>query len=87
MAKPEKKRVWRVEVTLHATDAEADEVVERLGAALCPDPFHPGYCPVPWSIVHFRPKKKAAKYWKKHFGDERAAAKACGDLPPAGPPP
>lgn len=82
MAKPDKKRVWRVEVYINATDEEADEVVERLGAAICPDAFHPGYCPVPWSILRFRPKRKTAKYWKKCFRDERAAARASGDLAP-----
>ncbi len=81
MAKPDTKRVWRIEVYIRATDAEAEEVVERLGAAICPDPFHFDYCPVPWSILRFRPKGKAAKYWKKYFREERAAAKDAGDLP------
>ena len=79
MAKPEKKRVWRVEVYINATDDEADDIVERLGAAICPDPFHAGYCPVPWSILSFRPGGKARKYWKAYFREERAAAKASGD--------
>jgi hypothetical protein len=74
--------VWRVEVYIHATDDEAEDVVERLGAALCPDAFHPGYCPVPWSILRFRPKGKAAKCWKRYFREERAAAKSSGDLSP-----
>ena len=82
MAKPDKKRVWRVEVYIDATDDEAEEVVERLGAAICPDAFHPGYCRVPWSILSTRPKGKKAKHWKKYFREERAAAKAAGDLPP-----
>jgi len=86
MAKPDKKRVWRVEVYINATDDEAEDVVERLGAAICPDAFHPGYCPVPWSILKFRPKGKRAKYWKRYFRAERAAARASGDLPPETPP-
>jgi hypothetical protein len=81
MAKQSKKRVWRVEVYIHATADEADDIVERLGAAICPDLFHPGYCPVPWSIWSFRQKGKRGKYWKKYFRKERAAAKAAGDLP------
>lgn len=85
MAKLDKKRVWRVEVYIHATDDEAGEVVERLGAAICPDPSHRGYCPVPWSLLLCRPKGKRAKYWKKYFRDERAAAKASGDVPPETP--
>lgn len=85
VANPDKKRVWRVEVYIHATDDEAEDVVERLGTAICPDPFHPGYCPVPWCIQRCRPTGKSAKYWKKYFRDERAAAEASGDVAPGGP--
>ena len=82
MGRPDKKRVWRIEVYVHATDDEVDNVIERLGTAICPDPFHPGYCPVPWCIWRSRPKGKWATYWKQYFKDERAAAKASGDRPP-----
>ena len=43
------KRVWCVAVYVHATDDEVEDVAERLGAALCPDPAHEGLCPVPWT--------------------------------------
>lgn len=85
VANPNKKRVWRVEVYIHATDDEAEDIVERLGTAICPEPFHRGYCPVPWSILKFRPKGKSARYWKKYFRDERAAAEASGDVAPEDP--
>ena len=86
MASPSKKRVWRVEVYIHATDDEAEGIVERLGTAICPEPFHPGYCPVPWSILKLRPMGKSAKHWKRYFRDERAAAEASGDVVPDDPP-
>ncbi len=84
MAKPDKKRAWCVKVYLHATDAEAQEITESLGAAICPDPFHPGYCRVPWAIERSRPVGKAAKRWKKYFREERATAEAVGDVQPDG---
>lgn len=73
--------MWCIEVYVRATDDEAEDVIERLGAAICPDPFHPGYCRVPWAIQRLRPTGKAAKRWKRYFREERAAAKSAGDVP------
>jgi len=86
VAKPGKKREWCIEVHVRATEDEAEDIVERLGAAICPDPFHPGYCRVPWAIQRLRPRGKAAKRWKKYFREERAAAEAAGDVPRDEPP-
>jgi hypothetical protein len=79
------KRIWRIEVHIEAGDDEAEAVAERLGAAICPDAHHPGYCPVPWSISTSRATGRAAKHWTRYFREERAAAAACGDLPPRSP--
>ena len=82
MPKSSEKQVWCVKVYLHATEDEAAEISERLGAAICPDPFHAGYCPVPWGTETVRPSGKEARSWEQHFKEERAAAEAAGDLPP-----
>jgi len=81
MTKTGKKRAWCIKVYVHASDDEVEDLVERIGAAICPDPFHAGYCPVPWAILRSRPTGKAGKRWKRYFRDERAAAEAAGDLP------
>ncbi len=74
MSEPVKKHVWCLKVYIHATEVEARDVAERLGAAICPDPAHPGYCDVPWAIETSRPTGKAATDWRDYFADERAAA-------------
>jgi len=81
------KRVWRVAVYVHATDDEVEDVVERLGAALCPDPSHEGYCPVPWTTETIKLEGADAQLWEQHFAEERAAAETAGVAPtePAGP--
>jgi hypothetical protein len=38
-------------VTVLATDAEIDNITDRLGLALCPDPDHSGECPNAWQIT------------------------------------
>jgi len=38
-------------VTLLASDTELESIVDRIGAAICPPPDHPGPCANPWSII------------------------------------
>jgi hypothetical protein len=45
------QRAWAVRVTVLATDADIDDVTDRLGLALCPDPDHSGGCPNPCEIT------------------------------------
>jgi hypothetical protein len=40
-----------VRVTILASEAELDSVVDRIGAAICGAPDHPGPCATPWSII------------------------------------
>ena len=38
-------------MTLLASDAELDRIVDRIGAAICASPDHPGPCANPWSVT------------------------------------
>jgi hypothetical protein len=38
-------------VTLLASDAELESIVDRIGSAICSPPDHPGPCANPWSII------------------------------------
>jgi len=38
-------------VTLLASDAELESIVDRIGAAICSPPDHPEPCANPWSII------------------------------------
>jgi hypothetical protein len=38
-------------VTLLASDAELESIVDRIGAAICSPPDHPGQCAIPWLIT------------------------------------
>jgi hypothetical protein len=58
------------------------DVAERLGAVLCPDPVHEGYCPVSWTTETTKLEGADVQFWEEHFAQERAAAEAAGDLPP-----
>lgn len=42
--------MFEIRLGVYATEAEATRVVEAITALLCPDPEHPGPCPVPWSV-------------------------------------
>ncbi len=75
------KHVWCIAAYVDATEVEAQEIAERIGTVICPEPFHDGYCPIPWTIETSRPTGKADQYWTKYFADERAAAQAAGDVP------
>jgi hypothetical protein len=45
------RRVWRVTAVIEASAEDADAVAEAITRALCPDPDHEGWCPVPWTIM------------------------------------
>jgi hypothetical protein len=38
-------------LTLLASDTELESIVNRIGAAICLIPDHPGPCANPWSII------------------------------------
>lgn len=49
-ATTQEKRLWQVKIALVATAVEHEELLDRLGEVLCPDPDHEGPCPVPWAM-------------------------------------
>lgn len=68
------KTVWAIKVVIEATPEQADEAVDVIADALCPDQDHPGYCPVPWTTVLCRlddldPEERAA--WSESFENDR----------------
>lgn len=42
--------VWELRLGLYCTGAQAEEIKERIGRLLCPDPGHAPPCPVPWTV-------------------------------------
>jgi hypothetical protein len=45
------QRPWAIRLTLLACDAELDQIVERIGAAICESPDHLGPCANPWVVT------------------------------------
>jgi hypothetical protein len=45
------QRPWAVRLTLLASDTELESIINRIGAAICSPPDHPGPCPNPWSVL------------------------------------
>jgi hypothetical protein len=76
------KTVWAIKVLIEATREEADEALEAIARALCPDEDHPGYCPVPWTTVlcafdDLDPNERAQ--WTESFADDRNRARQAGE--------
>ena len=51
MSQDSQKTYRIVELTVWATDQETEQVVDQIAHLLCPDPEHPGPCPIPWGIT------------------------------------
>ena len=47
---PEQPKLWQVTIAMIATQAQHEELMDRLTDVLCPDPDHEGPCPVPWAM-------------------------------------
>ena len=45
------RTIFKVSAVIEATDAEANDALEAIARALCPDDNHEGECPVPWTLV------------------------------------
>ncbi|QWF84269.1 hypothetical protein [Amycolatopsis sp. CA-230715] len=43
--------VWEIRLGVVASEAQADELKERIMRLLCPDPDHAPPCPIPWSLA------------------------------------
>ncbi|ABS01547.1 hypothetical protein FHR75_002114 [Kineococcus radiotolerans] len=46
-----------IRIGVWASEEQAQDVVERISRALCPDPEHDGPCEVPWSISVLGPEQ------------------------------
>ena len=44
------QRPWAIRLTVLASEAELEAIVERIGAAICGAADRPGPCANPWSI-------------------------------------
>jgi hypothetical protein len=42
--------VWQVRIVLRASEDELRQATDAIARALCPDEFHDGPCPTPWSM-------------------------------------
>ncbi len=73
----EERMVWRITTIIEATEEEANVAQEAIGRALCPDPGHSGYCPVPWTTLAARfddldPQERST--WQASFDEDRKRA-------------
>jgi hypothetical protein len=72
-------RFWKISAVIEATKDEADQAVEAIGRALCPEPDHAGYCEVPWVTMTCRfddldDDERAS--WQAEFDEDRRKADA-----------
>ena len=76
------RKVWAIRVMIEATDEQAAGALEAIERALCPDENHPGYCPVPWTLISSRfgdlePEERAT--WQSSFEEDRDRARDVGE--------
>lgn len=68
--------IWKVSAVIEATEAAKDEAAEAIARALCPDEYHHGECPVPWTLMASRFEdlsRREQASWRESFDLERAA--------------
>jgi hypothetical protein len=71
------RTVWQVSAFIEATEEERDAALAAIERALCPDPDHEGYCPVPWTTMAVRLSdldEDERVGWQESFNDDRQAA-------------
>src|SRR5438093_1679673 len=76
------RRAWAIRVMIEASEAQADVAKEAIARALCPDENHPGYCPVPWTLVGCALDDLDADEqatWQENFDDDRTRAREAGE--------
>lgn len=66
---------------IEATEDERDAALTAIQTALCPDPDHDGYCPVPWTTLTVRlddldESERAS--WQEDFNEQRQRAQDAG---------
>jgi hypothetical protein len=75
------REVWRIQVVIEATEDQADQALEAIERALCPDENHPGYCEVPWTTMQCRfadLDEDERQGWQAAFDEERRRAREAG---------
>jgi hypothetical protein len=76
------RSVWAIKVLIEATEDQAELAEEAIARALCPDENHPGYCPVPWTLVtcflgDLNEVERAD--WEQTFDDQRRNAREASE--------
>lgn len=76
------KTVWAIKVLIETTEEQAEEAVDAIAKALCPDEDHSGYCSQPWTTVLCKlddldPEERAT--WSRSFADDRGQARQAGE--------
>jgi hypothetical protein len=74
--------VWRISAVIEADEQEANEALDAIGRALCPEPGHPGYCPVPWhtELIRFDSLEETERSeYKELMEDQRRMAREAGE--------
>jgi hypothetical protein len=71
-----------VSAVIEATEEQKDAALDAIGRALCPEEDHPGYCPVPWTLMACRlddldPDERAS--WQESFDEDRQRAREAGE--------
>ena len=75
------RAIWRVSAIIEATEEQKDAALEAIARALCPDEHHPGYCPVPSTLMACRfddlDLEDRAR-WQESFREDRQRARDTG---------
>jgi hypothetical protein len=66
---PEEPTVWEIRLGIYTTRQQADEITERVGLLLCPDPNHTTTCPIPWSITQIHGSNDYPELDQQHRPD------------------
>jgi hypothetical protein len=81
-------KVWQISAVIEATEEQARQALDAIALALCPDPEHDGYCPIPWTTWSVRfddldEEDRAA--WQAEFDEDRRRAEDAEHASPQGP--
>jgi hypothetical protein len=79
VAEENTRQVWAIKVLIEAREEDVPAAVAAIERALCPDPEHPGYCPVPWFVSSFAladMDEAERAGWQQDFARDRAASES-----------
>lgn len=55
------RRVREITVVILGTEQDVENLISVVEKTLCPEPDHPGPCPIPWSITTMDPDSRSPK--------------------------